>query len=70
MRENIRLGEVPFRKAYLRSVIDRIEVDDDAIRIVGQKAMLEQVIVGNVIDGTDRVRSSVRKWCTRQDSNL
>ncbi len=70
MRENIRLGEVPFRKAYLRSVIDRIEVDDDAIRIVGQKAMLEQVIVGNVIDGTDRVRSSVRKWCARKDSNL
>src|SRR5690606_11535458 len=35
MRENIAAGEIPFRKAYLRSVIDRIEVDDDVIRIVG-----------------------------------
>lgn len=30
MRENITMGEIPFRKAYIRSVVDRIEVDDQA----------------------------------------
>jgi hypothetical protein len=38
MRENIISGDVPFRKAYIRSVVDQIEVDDHVIRIVGDKA--------------------------------
>ncbi|WP_082529132.1 recombinase family protein [Aurantimonas sp. Leaf443] len=71
MRENIATGEIPFRKAYLRSVIDRVEVDDDAIRIIGDKATLEQVIAcKGSAGGTDGVRSSVRKWRARKDSNL
>ena len=76
MRENIRTGDVPFRKAYLRSVNNRVEVDDANVRIVGDTATLEQVIAGyagnmkNAPDGTFGVRRSVRKWCTRQDSNL
>ena len=32
MRENMTSGDVPFRKAYIQSVVDRIEVDDDFIR--------------------------------------
>ena len=76
MRENIRIGDVPFRKAYLRSVIERVEVDDATIRIVGETATLEQVVAGtaNAAEAEDAgalgVRRSVRKWCTRQDSNL
>lgn len=72
MRENICAGDVPFRKAYLRSVIDRVEVDDHAIRIVGDTATLEQVIAGHAhaAEGVTGVRRSVRKWRTRQDSNL
>jgi hypothetical protein len=35
MRENIANGEIPSRKAYPRSVIDRIEVDDQVVRIIG-----------------------------------
>jgi site-specific DNA recombinase len=46
MRENITSGPIPFWKAYIKSVVDRIEVDDRAIRIVGDKATLEQVIAG------------------------
>src|SRR5262245_42688172 len=34
MCENIANGEVPFRKAYLRAVIDRIEVDDHVVRVI------------------------------------
>jgi hypothetical protein len=37
MRENVTLGTVPFRKAYQQSVIDRIEVDDRAIRIIARR---------------------------------
>ena len=68
MREKLTTGEVPFRKAYLRSIIDRVEVDDREIRIVGRKDVLEQAVLANggPVQG---VRSFVRKWRTGQDSN-
>ena len=75
-RENIRSGDVPFRMAYLRSIIERVEVDDASIRIVGEAATFEPVMAGTAnaaeskAAGAFGVRSSVRKWCTRQDSNL
>jgi site-specific DNA recombinase len=68
MRDNITSGPIPFRKAYIKSVIDRIEVDDHAIRIIGDKATLEQVIAGDQNAGPN-VRSFVRKWRARRDSN-
>jgi hypothetical protein len=46
MRENIASGPIPFRKAYIRSVVERVEVDDGAIRIVGDRATLENAIAG------------------------
>ncbi len=46
MRENITTGETPFRKAYIRAVIDRIEVDGGGVRIVGDKVTLEQAVAG------------------------
>jgi len=69
MRENITSGPIPFRKAYIKSVVDRIEVDDHAIRIVGDQATLEQAIAGERSAGPN-VRSFVRKWRTRHDSNV
>ena len=35
MRSNVLAGDTPFRRAYIRSVIDQVEVDDDEIRIMG-----------------------------------
>lgn len=64
MREKISSGDIGFRKTYLRSVIDQIEVADDVVRIIGDKATLEQVIAGNA-----GVRSFARKWRARRDSN-
>lgn len=61
MRENIANGEVPFRKAYLRSVIDRIEVDNHSGRVIGDTATLEQVAAGKSVPAAG-VRSIVRKW--------
>lgn len=64
MRDNIANGSISFRKNYLKSVIDRIEVDDDMVRIFGETATLEQAIAGKV-----SVRSFVRKWRALRDSN-
>lgn len=69
MRENIATGDIPFRKAYLRAVIDRVEVGADVVRIIGDKATLEQVIAGGGIAKTG-VRSFGRKWRARHDSNV
>ena len=61
MRENITTGGIPFRKAYIQAVVDRVEVDDHAIRIVGDKATLEQVVAGQASTAA-WVRSFVRNW--------
>ena len=69
VRQNITTGPIPFRKAYIKSVVDRIEVDDHAIRIIGDQATLVQVIAGDQNAGPN-VRSFARKWRTRHDSNV
>jgi site-specific DNA recombinase len=61
MRERITEGEISFRKAYLRSIVDAIEVDDKVIRIYGSKASLEQAVIAGEQIGKG-VRSFVRKW--------
>ena len=68
MRDKLTTGEIPFRKAYLGAIIDRIEVDDAQIRILGRKDVLEQAVLANggPIPG---VRSFVRKWRPVGDSN-
>ena len=45
MREKFTAGSVPFRKAYLQSLIDAVEVDDRQIRIRGSKEVLERAIM-------------------------
>jgi site-specific DNA recombinase len=68
MRENITTGDIPFRKAYLRWLIDAIEVDDRLIRIHGSKSTLEQAIIASSQAGKG-VRSFVRKWRSLGESN-
>ncbi len=46
MRSNVLNGEIPFRRAYIRSVIDRVDVDDAEIRISGRKTVLERLVMG------------------------
>jgi hypothetical protein len=66
MRERLTTGEIPFRKAYLGSIVDRVEVDDGEIRIVGRKDVLEQAVLANGAP-VPGVRSFVRKWRTRKE---
>lgn len=73
MRDSIATGAIPFRKAYLQAVIDRIEVDDDVVRIVGNTATLEQAIAGGATSSNGVRRSlsppqpiaSMTKRCMR-----
>lgn len=69
MRERLTTGEVPFRKAYIGSLVDRIEVDDAEVRIMGRKEILEQAIRSNETT-PPVVHSFVPKWRPRQDLNL
>jgi site-specific DNA recombinase len=69
MRQSITTGDIPFRKAYLRSFIDAIEVDDRVIRIHGSKSSLEQAVIASSQAGKNGVRSFVRKWRSLGESN-
>jgi site-specific DNA recombinase len=68
MRENFRTGSVPFRKAYLRALIDVIEVDDHQIRIKGNRDMLEKAVLASKNNQSWCSQMST-KWRARRDSN-
>ena len=61
MREKMCSGEVPFRKAYLGAILDRIEVDGGKVRIIGRNDVLEQAVARDGAS-TPGVRSFVRNW--------
>jgi site-specific DNA recombinase len=69
MREKLERGDAQARKTYLRSVISCIEVDDQKIRIIGEKAALADVIAGRQTQAAN-VRGFIRKWRAREDSSL
>jgi site-specific DNA recombinase len=69
MRRNVLTGDTPFRRAYIRSVIDQIEVDDTEIRRVGRKTVLERFVAGGGVASAG-VPSFGLKWLPEQDSNL
>ena len=61
MRQRIQEGETPARKAWLRSIIDRIEVAEGAIRLFGRKDVLEQCVMAGTV-ATPGVRTFVPEW--------
>ena len=67
MRSNVLTGDTPFRPAYIRSVIDQVEVDDDEIRIWGRRGVLERLVAASGGSSPAGVPSFVRKWRARQD---
>ena len=68
MSEKITTGEPSFRRAYLRSIIEGIEVDDNVIRIHGSRTSLEQAVIAKEQIGNG-VRGFIRKWRAQGDSN-
>ena len=69
MNEKLNTADTNTRKGYIHSIIDAIEVDDKAIRIVGSKDILQAAIAGKQTENQN-VRGFVRKWRARKDSNL
>ena len=69
MRENLTTGSTPFRKAYLRSLIDVIEVGDAQVRIKGSKDVLERAVVASRPEAELRSQMTTN-WRTRHDSNV
>ena len=69
VRDNIETADIRARKVYLQAVTAEIRVDDHKIQIIGGKASLGSVIAGQQT-ATGKVSGFVRKWRTRQDSNL
>ncbi|MDK9720007.1 MAG: hypothetical protein OEL53_02370 [Rhodospirillales bacterium] len=59
-------GSIEFRRAYLRSLLDAVEVGDGKVRLLGQKTKLEQLITGNSV-ARSGVRGFVRKWRAKGD---
>jgi site-specific DNA recombinase len=68
IHENFSTGSVPFRKAYLRSLIDVIEVDDHQIRIKGNKELLEKAVLARH-SGEAWCSQTSTRWRARRDSN-
>ena len=68
MSEKITTGEPSFRRAYLRSIIEGIEVDDNVIRIHGSRTSLEQAVIAKEQIGNG-VRGFIRKWRSLGESN-
>jgi DNA invertase Pin-like site-specific DNA recombinase len=61
MNEKLDTGDTSVRKAYIRAIVDTIEVDDKAIRIIGSKDLLQAVIAGKQT-ANGNVRGFVRNW--------
>jgi site-specific DNA recombinase len=68
MNGKLDTAEANTRKGYIRSIIDAVEVDETAIRIVGSKDILQAAIAGKQIENGN-VRGFVRKWRLRRVSN-
>jgi site-specific DNA recombinase len=66
MNEKLDTGDTNARKAYIRSIVDAIEADDNAIRIIGSKDALRAVIAGKQT-ANGNVRGFVRKWRASQN---
>jgi hypothetical protein len=46
MNAKLDAGDTNTRKGYIRSIIDAVKVDDQAIRIIGSKNILQAAIAG------------------------
>ena len=68
MNEKIEYGDTRARKAYISSIVDAVEVDNRAVRIIGSKDLLHAAIAGKQTANRN-VRGFVRKWRAGRDSN-
>jgi site-specific DNA recombinase len=46
MTHKLDTGDTDARKGYIRAIVDAVEVDDRAVRIIGNKDVLQAFIAG------------------------
>jgi site-specific DNA recombinase len=69
LREALQSGDVPFRKAYLRAMIEWIDVTKNGARIRVSRAALRSQI-DRTQEGTGKVPICIQEWRARNDSNV
>ncbi len=69
MRDQLIHSDIAIRKAYLRLFVERIEVDDEEVRMFGHKAVLEAGLRQNCEAPTGEVPGFVQEWRPLRDSN-
>jgi site-specific DNA recombinase len=66
MQEHFTNGSVPFRKAYLQSLITAIEVDDKYVRIKGSKDLIEKAVIASQ-NGPTKCSQMSTRWRAGRD---
>ena len=70
MRDRLNQTDPALRQFYVRSIVGRVDVGKDQIRISGSTKSLERA-VGRVDSKPSQLVPSIeREWCALQDSNL
>ena len=70
LRTRLSCKEHPkFRKNYLRSLLNRVEVSDDSIKITGSSMALAN-LAGNFAQANKLVPTFEQEWYARKDSNF
>jgi hypothetical protein len=67
MTDRLDNGDTNASKGDIRSIIDAVEVEDRAIRIIGSRDVLQAVIAGQQ-NANGNIRGFVRKWRARRNS--
>jgi site-specific DNA recombinase len=67
-REKLAGGTVGYRKSYLRLFVERVEVDEGEVRLIGHKDALEAGLA-SAGEVPAEVLTSVRQWRPQRDSN-
>lgn len=66
--KNLRGSDPKLRREYVQLLVDRVEVGNRQIRILGRNDMLERAVIASQSPKA-LVPKAERKWCTRRDSN-
>jgi site-specific DNA recombinase len=68
LRKRITDGDTAARKLWITSIVDKIEVTREKIRVIGRNDNFERGLK-NKTTNQPPVRSSVQEWCRKRESN-
>lgn len=69
MRERFRTGPPELRQAYMRLLLDRVEVNRDEIMLTGSNAILERLAANGASSNAPEVISFALKWRAERDED-